>query len=170
MKKHWRLLHSEVTSKTQVQTTSFMKYSQVTGYDHGWLLRFLQNTVTRFDRTSQFLIRLLLIIFDQFNSKMSGNSVESNRWLTMQNKTSFKKVVKRKNSVVTCLTKNRLNIKDSDRFFKQCQYILEFKNSLSKRYSAALRGRDNSRPQIKKVKRKWQKRRNRIWRKIVLLR
>ena len=97
LKKHWRLLYSEVTSKTQVQTTSFTKYSQVPGHDHGWLLRFLQNTVTRFNRASRRLIRLLLIIFDHFNSKMSGNAVESkwqtdnSRWLTMQIKTSFRK-------------------------------------------------------------------------------
>ena len=43
---------------------------------------FLQNTVTRFDRTKHFLICLFLIIFDQFNYKISGNTVETTRQTT----------------------------------------------------------------------------------------
>ena len=43
---------------------------------------FLQNIVTRFDWTSHFLVWLFLIIFDQFNYKISGNAVETTRQTT----------------------------------------------------------------------------------------
>ena len=45
---------------------------------------FLQNIVTRFDWTSHFLVWLFLIIFDQFNYKISGNAVETTRQTTRQ--------------------------------------------------------------------------------------
>ena len=74
LNKHERPLHSEVTSKTQVQMTSFTKWSQVTGHDHGWLLRSLQNIVTRIDRTCQFLIRLFLKILGILIANISSSA------------------------------------------------------------------------------------------------
>ena len=52
-------------------------HSERTSILHGWLLRFCQNIVTRFDRTSRLLVWLYLIVFDQFNYKISGNAVET---------------------------------------------------------------------------------------------
>ena len=63
LKKHKRLLHSKITSKTQVQTTSFTKYSQVTGQVHGWLLHSLKITLSTF-RLDRVLSKWLF--FDNF--------------------------------------------------------------------------------------------------------
>ena len=66
-----RPVHSEITSKTKVQMTSAELGCQVPSIVHGWLDRSLHNIVTGFDRTGHFLIRLFLIIFDQFIYKIT---------------------------------------------------------------------------------------------------
>ena len=66
LKKHKRLLHSKITSKTQIQMTSFTKYSQVTGQVHGWLLHSLKITLSTFrlDRVlSKWLFFIILVSF-----------------------------------------------------------------------------------------------------------
>ena len=52
------------------ETKPNIKRSTQPWLDHGWVLRFLQNIVTRFDLTSlHILIWLFLIIFDLFGFK-----------------------------------------------------------------------------------------------------
>ena len=78
-------------------------HSERTSILHGWLLRFCQNIVTRFDRTSRLLVWLYLIVFDQFNYKISGNAVQTAKQTTHGAK------------VKTVQTKNQKKVEESDR-------------------------------------------------------
>ena len=82
--------------KNQKNTSPYNFLHEVTSIVYGWLHRSLENTVTRFDQTGQFLIRLFLTVFDQFYYKISGNAVKQTTHDAKSKQTSFKKLKDRK--------------------------------------------------------------------------
>ena len=71
LKKHWRLLYSEVTG--------------ILRYESSIEVKFFQNSVTRFDRTFHFLIRLILKLLVILIAKLSCSAERR----TTQNQNKF---------------------------------------------------------------------------------